>query len=75
MKTQAIFAQPQAARGSTSRPNAYWRFVGKLFREKRLGAIGAVVMLNQAKLAFVAIAGFFLLASLAPFFMKKKRPE
>lgn len=43
MKTQAIFAQPQAARGSTSRPSAYWRFVGKLFREKRLGAIGAVV--------------------------------
>ena len=40
-----------------------------------LGAIGAVVMLNQAKLAFVAIAGFFLLASLAPFFMKKNRPE
>lgn len=36
------------------------------------GAIGSVVLLNQPKMAFVAIAGFFLLASLAPFFMKKK---
>ncbi|MDY0020379.1 MAG: ABC transporter permease [Anaerolineae bacterium] len=28
---------------TASRPNAYWHFLGKLFREKRLGAIGAVV--------------------------------
>ncbi|MBS1174510.1 MAG: hypothetical protein H6R05_641 [Burkholderiaceae bacterium] len=39
-----------------------------------IGAIGAVVVLNQPKMAFMAIAGFFLLASLAPFFMKKKIP-
>lgn len=43
MKSQAISAQPQAARAAASRPNACWRFVSKLFREKRLGAIGAVV--------------------------------
>lgn len=37
-----------------------------------IAAIGAVVVLNQPKMAFVAIAGFFLLASIAPFFMKKR---
>ena len=43
MKTQAISVQPQAASKAASRPNACWRFLSKLFREKRLGAIGAVV--------------------------------
>ncbi len=43
MKTQAISAQPQAARMSVPAPNACWRFLSKLFREKRLGAMGAVV--------------------------------
>ena len=43
MKTQAISVQPQAASKAASRPNACWRFLSKLFLEKRLGAIGAVV--------------------------------
>lgn len=43
MKAQAISVQPQAASKAASRPNACWRFLSKLFREKRLGAIGAVV--------------------------------
>lgn len=43
MKTQAISVQAQAASQAASRPNACWRFLSKLFREKRLGAIGAVV--------------------------------
>lgn len=43
MRTQAISVQPQAASKAASRPNACWRFLSKLFREKRLGAIGAVV--------------------------------
>jgi peptide/nickel transport system permease protein len=43
MKAQAISAQSQAMHKTASRPNAYWHFLGKLFREKRLGAIGAVV--------------------------------
>lgn len=43
MITQAISVQPQAASKAASRPNACWRFLSKLFREKRLGAIGAVV--------------------------------
>lgn len=43
MNTQTISAQMQAARKAASRSNACWRFLSKLFREKRLGAIGAVV--------------------------------
>ena len=37
-----------------------------------IAAIGAVVLLNQPNIAFVAITGFFLFARIAPFFMKKR---
>lgn len=53
MKTQAISVQAFAGRKSAPRSSAFWRFVSKLFREKRLGAIGAVVVV-----AFLFV-GFF----------------